>query len=367
MRMDESTTRDRIHGGFLGRVIGSTMGTIVEGWSFENIKKTHGTINKYIGFSFDEAGHIPGIPNDDEMFEMVLLMALEERGRGITRMDVARKWQELIHPNFTFTAEKVAIERFHKGVYLFGEELVKENPYHDFIGAQMRGELPGWIFPGNMAAATSLARLDAEVSHAREGITGELFVSAMVANAFNVPPAAASPGAVHFSWLRRCIDASKAAVPPDSLYSRVLAKVEALHDASPVDWERNFLEFRDFAGREILDELCKGADKNRQDTLRRLYHIHVLPNAGIILLALLHGQGDFSKSLEICADCGMDADCNCGNVGGILGTMLGTANIPAGWSRPLNNTFMTLVKDWDESNIDTIAARIYEASKKLRD
>jgi len=366
LHLDEKEIQRRIHGGFIGRVVGSTMGAVAEGKTHEDIKKIHGTINKYVGFKVDEDGYIPGIPNDDEMFEMVLLVALEEKGREVTTMDVARKWLELIHPNFTFTAEKVAIERFKRGEFRFGEALVDGNPYHDFIGAQMRGELPGWVYPGDMTAAVKLARVDAEVSHAREGITGELFVSAMVANAFELPASAATPGAVQFTWLRKVIEKSKAVIPAGSLYAKVVAKAEALYEAEPDDWERNVLAFRDYATGEILDELCNGADKIRQDTLRRLYHVHTLPNAGIIMLALFHGQGNFSRSLEICADCGMDADCNCGNVGGILGTMLGPENIPAEWQRPLNNNFMTLVLDWEEQHIDTIATRIYAASKKLR-
>ncbi|MEX2682750.1 MAG: ADP-ribosylglycohydrolase family protein [Candidatus Sigynarchaeota archaeon] len=366
MNLDEKEIQRRIHGGFIGRVVGSTMGAIAEGKSYESIKNVHGTINSYVGFKFDEEGHIPGMPNDDEMFEMVLLVTLEEKGRDVTTMDVARKWLELIHPNFTFTAEKVAIDRFKRGEFRFGEALVDGNPYYDFIGAQMRGELPGWVYPGDVDAAVNLARVDAQVSHAREGITGELFVSAMVANAFELPASAVTLGAVQFTWLRRVIEKSKAVIPPNSMYAKVVAKVESLYEASPADWERNFLSFRDFAAGEILDELCNDSDEDRRNTLRKLFHIHTLPNAGIIMLALLHGQGDFSRSLEICADCGMDADCNCGNVGGILGTMLGPENVPAEWQQPLNNNFMTLVKDWEEEHIDTMATRIYAASKKLR-
>ncbi|MBN2153522.1 MAG: ADP-ribosylglycohydrolase family protein [Candidatus Lokiarchaeota archaeon] len=366
MRLDEKGIQDRIHGGFIGRVVGSTMGAAVENWTYENIKKKHGTINKYVGFKFDDDGHIPGIPNDDEMFEMVLLVALEEKGREVATADVARKWLELIHPNFTFTAEKVALERFKRGEFRFGEALVEGNPYHDYIGAQMRGELPGWVHPGNMDAAVALALVDAEVSHARDGVTGELFVSAMVANAFELPADVTKPGAVQFTWLRKIIEKSKPVIPAGSWYGKVIAKAETLHDADPAGWERNLLALRDYASGEVLDALCAGADKARQDVLRKSYHVHVLPNAGIIMLALLHGQGDFSRSLEICADCGMDADCNCGNVGGILGTMLGAENVPDEWARPLNNNFMTLVKDWEEEHLDTIATRIYEASKRLR-
>nr|MDO8115387.1 ADP-ribosylglycohydrolase family protein [Candidatus Sigynarchaeota archaeon] len=370
MKIDEKSIENRIHGGFIGRVVGSTMGTTVENWSYEDIKKKHGTIDEYIGFVFDAQGHIPGIPNDDEMFEIVLLMTLEERGNQaskITTIDIAKKWLDLISPNFTFTAEKVAIERFRKGQFLFGENLVQGNPYYDFIGAQMRAEMPGWVNPGNMDAALKLAKIDAEVSHAREGIIGELFISAIISNTFIVPLKAASfTGKIAFPDLQKVIEKSKAAIPVGSLYAKVITRVETLYKKHPADWETNFLEFREFVTSEILDELCKDADKARQDTLRRIFRIHVLPNAGIIMLALLHGQGDFSRSLEICADCGMDADCNCGNVGAILGTMLGPENIPGKWKDPLDNRFLTLTKDAEEDHLDAVARRIYEMSKKMR-
>jgi ADP-ribosylglycohydrolase len=110
---------NHIYGGFTGRVMGSTMGAIAENHTYEDIKSTHGTIDRYAGFIFDADGHIPGIPNDDEMFEMILLVALEENGMDVTTMDIARKWLELIDPRFTFTAERVAIERFQRGELMF--------------------------------------------------------------------------------------------------------------------------------------------------------------------------------------------------------------------------------------------------------
>ena len=345
------------------------MGSVVEGRKYEDIKALHGTIDNYVGFKPDERGFIIGIPNDDEMFEIVLLMALEEKGQDITSQDIANRWLDLIAPNFTFTAEKVALERFQQGIFVFGEDLVSGNPYHDFIGAQMRAELPGWMYPANPDAALKLARIDAEVSHAREGITGELFVAALIANAFVVPSNDATPGVVDFPELLQVIEKGKTVIPIESLYAKTIAKIECLFHDEPRDWESNFLAFREFAYGELLDTLCAepDADQTRQDTLRRLFHIHVLPNAGILVLALLHGQGDFSKSLEICADCGLDADCNCGNVGAILGTMLGPENIPDEWKVPLNNQFYTLIKDWDEDRLDVVARRIYDSSRKLRD
>jgi len=367
MKIDENIISHRIYGGFLGRVIGSTIGSVVEGRKYEDIKAMHGTIDHYVGFKPDDRGFIIGIPNDDEMFEIVLLMTLEERGNELTTKDIARKWLDLIPPNFTFTAERVAIDRFKQGIFLFGEDLVEGNPYHDFIGAQMRAEMPGWMHPAELDAAITLARIDAEVSHAREGILGELFVAALISNAFAVPSSASMEGNVKFSELLKVIEKSKIAIPMDSMYARTIARIESLYHDEPENWEQNFLDFREFAYGELLESLCTEADAARQDTLRKLFHIHVLPNAGILMLALLHGRGNFSKSLEICADCGLDADCNCGNVGAILGTILGPENVPDKWKVPLNNQFYTLIKDWDEDRLDVVASRIYDASRKLRD
>jgi hypothetical protein len=54
------------------------------------------------------------------------------------------------------------------------------------------------------------------------------------------------------------------------------------------------------------------------------YHIyggncHVVPNHGLIILALLYGGGDWDRSMMIVNTCGWDTDCNSGNLGALLG------------------------------------------------
>ena len=57
--------------------------------------------------------------------------------------------------------------------------------------------------------------------------------------------------------------------------------------------------------------------------------VHVLPNAGIIVLSLLYGANDqkdpFGRPICIAGMMAMDTDCNCGNIGTIMGTIV--------WSR----------------------------------
>jgi hypothetical protein len=64
---------------------------------------------------------------------------------------------------------------------------------------------------------------------------------------------------------------------------------------------------------------------------------HMVPNHGVILLALLRGGGDFQKTLMIANTSGWDTDCNSGNVGCLMGIRGGLAGIEDGpdWRGPV--------------------------------
>ena len=64
---------------------------------------------------------------------------------------------------------------------------------------------------------------------------------------------------------------------------------------------------------------------------------HMVPNHAIVLLALLHGNDNFQRSLMIATTSGWDTDCNAGNVGCILGIKNGLTGVDAGpdWRGPV--------------------------------
>jgi len=61
------------------------------------------------------------------------------------------------------------------------------------------------------------------------------------------------------------------------------------------------------------------------------YNIDAKINAAYVVLGLLYGQKDYTKTLEISTRAGQDSDCNPSTAAGVLGTMLGYANIPEFW------------------------------------
>jgi hypothetical protein len=80
-------------------------------------------------------------------------------------------------------------------------------------------------------------------------------------------------------------------------------------------------------------------------------------NSAYVVLGLLYGNGDFTKSLDITTRAGQDADCNPSSVGGVLGTMMGYQKIPTYWKMGLKEaedidfkyTTMSLNKVYDIS------------------
>jgi hypothetical protein len=62
---------------------------------------------------------------------------------------------------------------------------------------------------------------------------------------------------------------------------------------------------------------------------------------------------------------GYDTDCNCGNIGALLGTQFGANNIPLKWREPLQDTFSTYVKGYEKWKISELAQRITNIGEKI--
>ena len=82
-----------------------------------------------------------------------------------------------------------------------------------------------------------------------------------------------------------------------------------------------------------------------------------MPNDALIILALLHGEGDFQRSLKIVNTCGWDTDCNSGNVGCLMGIRGGLAAIDAGpdWRGPVADRIYLPTSDGGRCITDALA------------
>ena len=119
--------------------------------------------------------------DDDVNYSVLALELLEKHGRALRTEDVARAWLNRLPVGQTFTAERAAYrvllsegaEWFPGGADPgFDLALCSDNPYNDWIGAQIRADVYGWVAPGDPELAASLARTDAELSHRGDGVDG---------------------------------------------------------------------------------------------------------------------------------------------------------------------------------------------------
>ena len=354
--MNSDEYYDKVFGAWLGRVVGSHFGAPLEFRPFSYTQR------KYcMGGQKEITGYVrrvnPDQVNDDEIYEIVGLVALEEKGIDITSADIAREWDKRLY-KMQFSAEKVALNNIRKG--LMPPDCASEangNIWYDAIGGQMKADIWGLIAPNCPEVAAHYAEIDGKVAHQGVGVEGEIFIAGMVSNAFHEPD------------VKRLIRESLELLPPESAYRQFVETTVSIQQK-----HRNWKPAREEMLREwrrIRGTLRKGASFKRRFVYPNGFAsgLHVLPNAGIIVLSLLYGAGDavdpFGRAICIGGMMALDTDCNCGNLGAIMGTILGAKGIPSNWSEPLNDTFHTYVRGYEHWKISELASRICNVGKSI--
>lgn len=310
------------------------------------IQRKYGNINNYVKI------YKKGPINDDEMYEIIGLMALEKFSINLTSNNIADMWLKELYTNM-FTAEKIAFNNLKKGIYPPNSG-INNNIYFDFIGGQMKGELWGLIAPGYPDIAEKYAKMDAQIAHNGEGILREIFISRIVSSAFFEKDP------------RKLIEMVIDKIPGDSLYRDFINKAIKLYDENS-DWRIARKKIINYWKKTKANLIRKTKSLKRKIMLNLplINQIHVLPNIGIIILALLYGDGNFGKSICISGMCAYDTDCNCGNIGAVIGTSIGESQIPENWKKPINDIFKTKLSSFSGDKISVIANRICRIGEQI--
>lgn len=306
IRLDE-TYADRLYGGFLGKLIGVIDGADIEGWSYERIRRTYGILTGYPVLYRNFCS------DDDTNGPLFLMRALQDSGKG-AETTPAEMGETLLNyaadghgffwwGGYGISTEDTAYHNLLVGIPAPQSGSIAQNgsTVAEQIGGQIFSDCWGLVCPGDPNLAAELAGRMSSATHDRNGIYGGRFIAACIADAFRTQD-------IH-TILRDAL----AEIPEDSDYAKVVRDVYTHADADK-DWEKTFRYIEDHYGYQHFEGTC-----------------HILPNTAVIILSLVAGDGDFTKSLNIAAMCGWDVDCNCGNVGAILGTMTRASRIPEQW------------------------------------
>lgn len=307
---------ERVYAGFLGMNIGIRLGAPVEAtiWSYDRIRNTYGDIHAYV------KDYIHFAADDDANGPYYFLRALKDDAvdREPCPQDVGRAWLNYAREGvgmfwwggYGRSTEHTAYLNLKAGVPAPQSGSIAQNgkTIAEQIGGQIFIDTWGLISPCDPAAAARRAAVSASVSHDGEGLEGARFIAACIALAFSMQD------------IGRIVEEALKQVGPESTYRRVAEAVIAFHRAHPKDFR---------ACRQMLEEDF-GYDKYPGVC-------HIIPNAGVCVLAMLYGEGDFARTVEIATMCGWDTDCNAGNVGTVLGVMCGIDSIPDRYRKPIND------------------------------
>jgi len=187
------------------------------------------------------------------------------------------------------------------------------NPHADCIDYQIEADFAGLMSPGMPNTASEIGDRIGHIMNYGDGWYGGVYVGALYALAFTS------------SDVNYIVSEALKSIPQQSEFYQCINDVIGWHKQYPTDWKQTWLEV----------EKKWASDIGCPDGVFSPFNIDAKVNAAYVVIGLLYGEGDFTKTLEISTRTGQDADCNPSSAGGILGTILGYKNIPAYWKMGL--------------------------------
>jgi ADP-ribosylglycohydrolase len=341
-KFDREKYRDRLAGAFYGRMAGCTLGAAVEFWTPDKMRdwaayigdkfppedywsKIKNPNEVHYGASLKEQYTRPGIdgvPVDDDITYTILgLLIAEEYGLGFSTDDAGRAWVKYLP--VACTAEEVALINMNAGICALSAADI-DNPYVQWIGADIRSDPWGYMAPGLPEKAAEMAYRDAWLSHRRNGIYGEMYFSAAIAAAFETGDA--------IEALRLGLNE----IPADCLLAR------------DVRWAL------DCGGSISCHAEARAAVEAR---FGGMSGVHANLNACLTLFGLMIGGGDFTRCIGETVAMGYDNDCTAATAGSLFGAAHGIGSIPGHWTRPFHNKVKTYINGVPELAIDKVLDR----------
>ena len=346
---------DKIYGAWVGRTCGCLLGKPIEGIRTNELVpllKLTGNypMTRYIRdaeltdeicskFNYRLKGKcypdtINCAPVDDDTNYTVLASVLIDRyGIDFTPWDVSRVWLDYQPKNAYCTAERVAFRNFVMG-YNPPESAIYKNPYREWIGAQIRGDYFGYINPGNPELAAEMAWRDASISHIKNGIYGEMFAAAMIAEAAVCDD------------IREIIESGLGQIPATSRLTEDVKSVLAMYDD----------------GKSVED--CFAFIHEKWNEYTDHGWCHTISNAMIVAAALIYGGGDYTRSIGLAVQTGFDTDCNGATVGSVLGMRNGFAALPSEWYEPIGDKLATSIFGVGTVKLSDMAKKTLAVAKR---
>jgi ADP-ribosylglycohydrolase len=319
-------SRDRARGALVGLAIGDAMGAPTEGMTIQQIREEFGRV---ASLAPDAAG------TDDTEYAVLTAKAILEHGTALSSEKVAAAWSDAVAEQRggfygAGFSEMVAIANLARGVNPPASGMRNYERWSD--GAAMRVAPIGIFASGDAVEARRLARIDARVSHAYDGIYAAEAIAAGVATALATDS---------YEEVR---DAVIAALPADSWTARLVQRAVRIGAAHPTAED---------AMAELYDEIS-------------LFHYpwaDAAPEAVALAMGLFEAsRGDFRDAIIASVNIGRDSDTIAAINGALTGAMCGFDAFPSDWTGQVLQVHGRCILATAGTDLIDLADRLYEAS-----
>jgi hypothetical protein len=286
--------KDKIAGGWAGKMIGVTYGAPTE---FRAQAKIYSDSIKW------KPSDIKGSMWQDDIYvQLTFLMSMDKYGFNAP----LKKYQEMFAKAGygLWHANMQARKNYYDSIFVPLSGSPEYNLHADDIDFQIEADYIGFMCPGMPQTASNIADKIGRIMNYGDGVYGGIFVAALYSEAY------------FESDIPKIIDKALLSIPSGSDYYKIVKDVIKLHNQYPSDWQSAWKELE---GKWGDVDIC-GAGSS--------FNIDAKLNGAYIVLGLLYGAGDPVKTLEIATRCGQDSDCNPSNAMAVLGVIKGFSGLP---------------------------------------
>ncbi len=271
------------------------------------------------------------LPTDDDIaYTLLSLLMMEKHGNALTTNDVAAFWMKYLPLECTYTAERTTLTNLFNGISPSIAAIPNNNEL-EYIGAAIRIDGYGYVFPGNPKEATRLAYQDASLSHRDSGIHSAIYFSALISLAFTS------------SNIDKSMIEALDFIPKDSEFYKQMS------------WALSVMK-------EVKNyQIANGLVKER---FVGMSWVHAINNACLTVWGIHLGQENFTLGISETVAMAYDNDCTAATVGSVLGAYLGIDKIEPKWYRPWNNTIQSYLIGINSFKLDDVIQRFFTLGKK---
>lgn len=328
IKLSSKELSEKIYAAWLGKVIGVRLGAPIENWTHQQIKDTYGKITDYV------VDYGVFAADDDTNGPLFFVRSLLEDDENISVEKMGYNLLNYVSNGHGFfwwggkgiSTEETAYRNLEEGILAPNSGSCAKNgkDIAEQIGGQIFSDCWGYISGGNPELAKKLASKMSSVTHGLAGIDGGIFVAVCISLAMNN------------NDIKEVIKEALTYLDKDSDYVKVVQDImDYFYSGKSED--------------ECLEYILDKYSYSKYPGV-----CHIIPNTAIMIMAMMYGENDFSKTMCLLATAGWDTDCNLGNVGSIMGALVGISNIDSKWIRPINDVILSS-SSMGSLNIDTIS------------